>query len=103
MKIKVIEIRAGKQPREKMIGQTKRTFQRHVGGQINVLTVCSDLFVVCNANGRSHGLPYNCTIAGIPLYGTVVICGKEGDEFTEAPLSLDMLNTFGLISRGAEA
>ena len=56
-------------------------FQHAVGGYIEVATICEDLVLVFNEEGRIMDLPYNCTVCGLPLVGTVVAVATDKDEF----------------------
>lgn len=64
-----------------LFDNTLEAFQKAVGGYIETVTLCSDLIIVCNEEGRIRGLPYNTTIAGIDFYGTIIAVSKRRDEF----------------------
>ena len=81
-----------KQPQEPAghiirIDNTLKALQRIVGGYIETVTITDGVVLICNEEGKIRDLPVNCTVAGIPdrLYGTVIIAGTEGDEFTDIP------------------
>lgn len=69
------------------IPNTLKALQELVGGYIKQVTVCTDLAVVCNEEGRLLGLPHNCNLLGVDFVGTVVVVGVDGDEFTDCPLA----------------
>ena len=72
------------------INNDLESLQHMVGGFIEVITLCSDLVVICNEEGRLMGLPHCCTIAGVEFVGPVIVAGKQGDEFADVTTSLDM-------------
>ena len=64
------------------------TMQNIVGGYIEVVTVQrfgKEVAVICNEEGRLQGLPFNCVVDGIPLVGTLIMCGVDGEDFTDIP------------------
>ena len=56
-------------------------FQQAVGGYIESVTLCTDLVLIVNEEGRLLDLPYNTTVLGLPLMGTIVAVATSGDEF----------------------
>lgn len=64
-----------------LFDNTLEAFQKEVGGLIEVVTLSSDLCLICNEEGLLRGLPYNVTICGQPFVGTVLAVGVKGDEF----------------------
>ena len=73
------------------------TFQEAVGGYIETVTLATDLVLIVNEEGRLLDLPYNTTVCGLPIYGTVVAVGTKRDEFASlkasvVPYVLKMLN-----------
>lgn len=72
----------GKQPEvEPLFDNTLEALQKAVGGWIEAVTLCTDLVLICNEEGRLIGLPYNTTIGGHDFFGTVLAVGAKGDEF----------------------
>ena len=72
----------GKGPRiEPLFENTLEAFQKAVGGYIETVTLCTDLVLICNEEGRLLDLPYNTTLCGLPFYGPVLAVGVKGDEF----------------------
>ena len=69
------------------IPNTLEALQEAVDGPIETITVCTDLVIICNDEGRLRGLPYNCSLLGAGFFGTVVVVGKDGDEFADCPLA----------------
>lgn len=87
----------GKPPRvEPLFDNTLEAFQRAVGGYIETVTVCSDLVLVVNEEGRIRCLPFNECVCGQPLYGPIVAVSVKGDEFASlkakyVPMVMEML------------
>ena len=80
--ILVIIKEPGKDPRtDPLFDNTLEAFQKAVGGYIETVTVASDLCLVVNEEGRIRNLPYNLTLCGMPLFGTVIAVGVSGEEF----------------------
>ena len=85
-KIGVLIKEPGKQPRRVNISDTLENMQRIVGGYIETVTVCADLVVICDEEGKMKGKPHCCTICGVDFVGTVILCGIDGDEFADLPV-----------------
>lgn len=71
-----------------LIPNTLEALQRAVGGYIETLTInagTEPLVLIMDEEGRLEGKPYNMTISGVDLVGTLLLCGKDGDEFTDVP------------------
>ncbi len=85
MKIKVIIKQPGRVPYVTNISNTLENLQKTVDGYIETVTLCSDLVIVCNEEGRIRGLPHNCKVCGVDFVGTVVFAGVDGDEFCDVP------------------
>lgn len=66
--------------------------QKFVGGYIEIVQLYGDVAVICNEEGRIHGLPYNCTIDGISFCGDILIVGTDGEEFCD--LDQNFVNSF---------
>lgn len=64
MKISVIIKEPDKKPRHVYISNTLENLQKTVGGYIEVITLCSDLVVICNEEGKIKKITLlllNCT------------------------------------------
>lgn len=85
MKIKVIIKQPGREPYVTNISNTLDNLQKTVGGYIETVTLCSDLVVICNEEGRLRGLPRNCDVLGVDFVGTIVFARIDGDEFCDIP------------------
>lgn len=83
-----------KRPDEKIghmtnIVNSLKCFQNHVGGHIEVLPVGEDgAVMICNEEGKLLRLTPNFWFGEeLPdiVVGTVIICGTDGEEFTDVP------------------
>lgn len=93
-KIKVII----KRPDEKVghvtnISLTLKNLQRTVGGNIEVVPVdARGALIICNEEGKLKCLEPNFCLgpymANDLIRGTVIVCGSEGEDFADVPLSL---------------
>ena len=80
--ILVIVKEPGKPARvEPLFTNTLQAFQEAVGGYIEAVTLCTDLALIVNEEGRLRGLPFNTTVCGADLVGTIVAVGVKGEEF----------------------
>lgn len=70
------------------ISNTLRNLQNTVGGYIEVVPITSKTVIICNEEGKLQGLPYNFRIPGDRIQGNAIICGVEGEEFADVPISL---------------
>lgn len=90
-----------KRPDEKIghtthIANTLKCFQNHVDGPIEVVTIGTNVVMVVNEEGKIRGLPKNFRVGvNFPdvIRGTVVVCGTEGEEFTDVPFDLHFWQT----------
>lgn len=70
------------------VENTLEALQGAVGGYIETLTFCTEpetLVLIMDEEGRLNDKPYNMTIEGVDLVGTLLLCGKDRDEFTDVP------------------
>lgn len=65
------------------IPNTLEDLQATVGGYIETVTIASDAVIICNEEGRLHGLPHNCRVFGVDFVGPILIAGVDEDEFTD--------------------
>lgn len=85
--INVVVKAPGEAAKITQIENTLEAFQKIVGGYIETLTFATDCTIVCNEEGLLIGLPYNCRIFSADFYGTIVLCGVDGDNFTNFGLT----------------
>lgn len=72
----------GKAPRvEPLLDNELKAFQEVVGGHIETVTLATDLVIICNEEGRLHGLPFNCAVGGIEFVGTIMAVSQKDEEF----------------------
>ena len=62
---------------EPLLENTLEAFQKFVGGHIEVVSVCQDLVIVCNEEGRLLNLPYNTNVCGFDFYGPILAVGVK--------------------------
>ncbi len=89
--IEVIIKRPGESPVKKTISNRLDSLQAIVGGCIEMVTLASDLVIICNEEGRIMGLPYNCDICGISFVGPIIFAGVNEDEFADVPEAISNL------------
>lgn len=91
--INVVVKLPGRRPEPRQIPNTLEELQGFVGGYIETVTLASDCVIICNEEGRINGMKYNCTICGVQLFGPILLCGVDGEEFSDLPYGLDVLKT----------
>ena len=67
------------------IPNTLEAMQEKVGGHIEAVTIADNACLICNEEGRITSLPFNCYFMGADFYGTILMVGTDGDEFTDCP------------------
>lgn len=77
----------GELPRMAAVSNKLKTMQQLVGGHIETVTLTSDFAIVCNEEGRLHGLPKNIEICGSTFVGPIVFTGVRGDRFVSLDAS----------------
>lgn len=93
-KIKVLIKEPNKPCRMATIPNRLKALQEVVGGYVEVVQITTDTAILCNEEGLINALPYNCTLFGHQLFGTILIAGVDGAEFDDAPLAA-MKTIFG--------
>ena len=78
-------------PRHVNISDSLENLQKTVGGYIETVTIAEDLVIICNEYGWINDMPYNCTVCGCALFGTIILCGVDGDEFADLPMTWDKM------------
>ena len=87
---------------ETTIPNTLRALQEAVGGYIETVTLDNGVVLICNEEGKLRDMPYNFTTRKLidinafaslygqfPIFGTVIACGTEGDEFADIPIDFN--------------
>lgn len=87
-KIGVIIKEPGRVPRHVNVSDTLENLQKTVGGYIETVTLCPDLVVICDEEGRIKGKPHCCNIGGVDFCGTIILAGVDGDEFADVPCGI---------------
>ena len=59
--------------------------QELVGGYIEVVPYPyhKNTVIICNEEGLINDMPYNCCLGEHYLFGTILICGVDGEEFCD--------------------
>ena len=76
------------------ISNSLKNLQNTVEGYIETVTVASDLVIICNEEGVIRNLPLNCELCVHQFFGTLIICGVDGDEFGDIPITFDQWKRF---------
>lgn len=90
--MKVIIKPVGKEPSQILIPNELGILQQLVDGYIETCTIASDLVLICDEEGRLKDKPFNCNVCGHPFVGTLLLVGRNGDEFCDVPVSLEKIN-----------
>lgn len=88
-KIKVFIKYPHRAPYSALIANKLESLQRIVGGYIETATLENGLVVICNEEGRLHGLPRNCKVCGIEFVGPIIFAGVAGEEFASVPVGFE--------------
>lgn len=70
------------------VENTLEALQSVVGGYIETLTInagTEPLVLIMDEEGRLNDKPYNMTIGGVDLVGTLLLCAVDEDEFCNVP------------------
>lgn len=68
------------------ISNTLENLQKTVDGYIETVTLPRFTLIV-NEEGRLDDSPFNCNIAGINLFGTIIVVGTQDDEFADVGIN----------------
>ena len=91
--MKVIRKEPGKHPEVVDIANDLKSLQNSVDGPIETVTLAEDCCLICNEEGLFRGLPFNITFCSINFFGTILMVGVSGEEFTDLD---DEVIPFGL-------
>jgi hypothetical protein len=87
-KIKVIVKRADEKiGHVTSISDSLENLQKTVHGYIQAVPLGDGLVMVCNEEGKIQWLPPNMMIPGDYVVGDIIICGVDGEEFCDVPIS----------------
>ena len=81
--MRAIRKRPGQEPQIIDVENSLEALQREVDGWIETVTFAEDACVICNEEGRIQGLPFNLELMGILFFGTILIVGVDGENFTD--------------------
>lgn len=83
--MKAIRKKPGAQPEIIEVDNTLKALQAEVGGYIETVTIASDAVIICNEEGRILCLSDNCRVCGVDFVGTILVVGRNKDEFCDVP------------------
>lgn len=88
--MKVLIKEPGKPWQAAEVENTLEALQSAVGGYIETLPIVAmdsdeKAVMVMDEEGRLKGKERSITICGTDIVGTVILCGQDGDEFTDVP------------------
>ena len=92
--MKAIRKKPGCEPELIDIDNTLKALQAEVEGYIETVTISSDAVVICNEEGMLCGLPFNCWFFDMPFVCTILVVGRDRDEFCDvrgAGIMMEML------------
>ena len=77
------------------ISNTLENLQRNVGGYIETLTILRnpDVIIIMNEDGKLDDSKYNFKIPGDQIFGVIIVCGRDGDNFADVPISRQTWNS----------
>lgn len=81
MEITVVEKKAGSKPEAKKIENSLEKMQEMVGGYIEIVHAFSNVYLVCNEEGKNIGLEPNFAFNADVIVGNVLFAAvnNEGD------------------------
>jgi len=86
-KIHVAIKEPGKVPRSVWISPTKENLEKHVGGGLLFVIVCSDLTVICNRDQEINDAKYCAEIGGKQFFGKIIFAGLKDGGLADIPCS----------------
>ena len=84
-RISVVRKKPGEQAELVEIDNTLKALQKEVGGYIETVTLATDAVIICNEEGRLLNLKPNIDWMGVGWFGTILVVGVDGEEFTDLP------------------
>lgn len=81
--------------REERIDNTLEALQEAVGGYIETLTILRnpDVIIIMNEDGKLDGSHYNFKVPGDQIFGDIIVCGRDGENFADVPISRQTWNS----------
>ena len=92
--MKAIRKKPGCAPELVEVDNTLKALQAEVGGYIEAVTLPYGAALICNEEGMLCGLPFNCWFFDMPFVGTILVVGRDRDEFCDvrgAGIMMEML------------
>ena len=88
--MKVLIKEPGKPWQTAEVDNTLEALQGAVGGYIETMPIVAmdsdgKAVMVMDEEGRLKGKEPNIAVCGVNIVGTVLLCGQDGDEFTDVP------------------
>ena len=85
------------------VSDSLENLQKTVGGYIETVSIDDHkLVLIVNEEGKLRDMPYNFTARKLidnnafgnlygqfPIFGTVIACGADGDEFADIPIDFN--------------
>ena len=84
------------------VSDSLENLQKTVGGYIETIALDNGVVLICNEEGKLRDMPYNFTrrkligsnafanlYGQFPIFGTVIACGADGDEFADIPIDFN--------------
>ena len=71
-----------------------KALQEKVGGKIETVTVSEDLVFICDEESYIKKAKFNFSFGDTQFFGTVLLLGIKGDEFTDCPLTVSDARKF---------
>ena len=62
--------------------------QKTVEGYIEMVTVIKGVKLLCNEEGKLRDLEPNMWLNGDLIRGTIIICGQNGEDISDIPITL---------------
>lgn len=81
--MRAIRKRPGQEPQIIDVENSLEALQLEVDGWIETVNFAEDACVICNEEGRIQGLPFNLELMGVLFFGTILIVGVDGENFTD--------------------
>ncbi len=90
--ITILKIEPKREPEVVTVENSLHTFQKMVGGYIEVIDVSDTVCIIVNEEGKLNNLTPNRRFNGDILVGTILVVGRDGENL--ASLSSDDLATY---------
>lgn len=81
--MRAIRKRPGQEPQVIDVENSLEALQREVDGWIETVTFAEDACVICSEEGRIQGEAFNTALLGLLFFGTILIVGVDGENFTD--------------------